>query len=371
MTMQASEIIDYRGKSYPVSDYPLEPFKKQHPESSFPGRCSAAWRGYQGYWKIEKDELYLCSLGWAQHTMDELFGHTKPVFANWYSGKLRMGIDRERYNAFHTVSFHEDVLQFMVKDGIIVSKQMIKEFDEFAFNPPAKYDETILQDVIGGKMNGIFPVDDEVKEYVETLTRFFTKDDYKKRIRIPVLPEKYGYLNQNISDYFLYNRQATVTYNSVAIEKVNDSYKDYTPELLSQLLEDILSADFSTMQTLSKKGFENAPISDETILLNPDIQCLEQAVFEEEDFCIPPHFIRKNRIIKLVKTFKIKRLNSTIFEYKPVLINRPLVINESVRRVNTEKFREKYAAVYEEAEDIYLHALSQKELRKKYGYLLD
>ena len=52
------------------------------------------------------------------------------------------------------------------------------------------------------------------------------------------------------------------------------------------------------------------------------------------------------------------------------MVNQPLVINESVRRVNTEKLREKYGAVYEEAEDIYLPAMPQKELRKQYGYLL-
>ena len=53
------------------------------------------------------------------------------------------------------------------------------------------------------------------------------------------------------------------------------------------------------------------------------------------------------------------------------MVNQPLVINEAVRRVNAEKFREKYGAVYEEAENIYLPALSQKELREEYGYLLD
>lgn len=372
MTMQANEIMDYRGKNYSMYDYPLEPFKEQHPEFPFPGRCSAAWRGYQGYWKIEQDKLYLCSLGWAQHTMEELFGHAKPVFANWYSGALKLGIGKEKHNVFRTVSFHEDVLQFMVKDGIIVSKQMIKEFDEYDFNSPCKYDETILQYVICGKMNNMFPVDYEVKQYIETLTHFFTKDDYKRRIEIPVLPERYGYINQNLSDYFLDNRQVMVTDCFIAIEKVNDdSYKDRTPELLSQLLEDILRADFSSMQTLSKNGFENAAIADEAMLLNPDTKYLEQAVFEEEDFYIPPHLIRKDRIINLLKTFEINRLNSTIFEYKPVLVNQPLVINESVRRVNAEKFCKKYGAVYEEAEDIYLPAMSQEKLREEYGYLLD
>ena len=372
MTMQAREIVEYRGKNYSMYDYPLEPFKNQHPEFSFSGKCSSAWRGYVGHWKIEQGKLYLCSLSWGQHTIEDIFGHSKPVFAHWYSGALKLGVDKEKYNAFFTQRFHEDVLRFIIKDGIIVSKQIIKEFDEFDFSSPCKYDETVLQYVIGGKMNCIFSVVDEVKEYVETVMRFFTKDDYKRRIEIPVLPEKYVFMNQNISDYFLYNRQAMVTDHFVAIEKVNDdSYKDRTPELLSQLLEDILCADFYTMQTLSKKGFENAPISHHTILLNPDIKYLEQAVFEEEDFYIPPHLIREDRIIKLLKTFEINRLNSTIFEYRPVLVNQPLVIDESVRRVNTEKFRKKYRAVYEEAEGIYLPAMSQKKLREEYGYLLD
>lgn len=72
-----------------------------------------------------------------------------------------------------------------------------------------------------------------------------------------------------------------------------------------------------------------------------------------------------------MKTFGTNRLNSTIFEYKPVFIDQPLVINESVRRVNAEKFREIQGAVYDEAEDIYLSAMTQNELQEEYGYLLD
>lgn len=134
----------------------MEPFKEQHREFPFHGRCSAAWRGYQGCWKIEQDKLYLCSLRWAHILWRNFSAIQTRYLQTWYSGTLRLGIDREKYNVFHTGSFHEDVLQFMVKNGIIVRKQMIKEFDEFDFNPPAKYDETILQDVIGGKMNSVF-----------------------------------------------------------------------------------------------------------------------------------------------------------------------------------------------------------------------
>ena len=79
-------------------------------------------------------------------------------------------------------------------------------------------------------------------------------------------------------------------------------------------------------------------------------------------------FIRKDCKITLLKTFEINRLSNTKFEYKPVFIDKPLVINESVRRVNNEKFREIHEAVYDEAEDIYQSAMTQNELQKKYGY---
>lgn len=374
MTIQAREIIQYRGKSYSLYDFPLEPFKKQHPEFPFPGRCSAAWRGYVGHWKIEQDKLYLCLLGLGQHTMEEVFGHSEPVFAQWYSGFLKLGIVKEKHNVLHTYCFHEDVLRCVVKDGVIVSKQIVKEFDEYDFRAPGKYaDKTILQCVIYGVMNHVLPVDFVAKEYVQTLVRFFKNDSsFKERIEIPVLQDRYATLSQNIPSYFLRDRRAMVTDSFVAIEKVKyPPNEDNTSELLSQLLEDILGADFSAMQTLSKKGFEDAPVSYNTILLNPDISYLEQAVFEDEDFSIPPHFMRKGRIIKLLKTFEINRLNSTIFEYEPVLVEKPLVINESVRRVNAEKFREKYGAAYDETENVYLSAMTQDELWKKYGYLLE
>lgn len=305
--------------------------------------------------------------------MKEVFGYPEPVFAQWYSGSLRLGIDKEKHNILHTYCFHEDVLGCVVKDGVIMSKQIIKEFDEFDFRAPGKYaDKTILQCVIGGAMNHFLPVDCVTEEYIETLVHFFTKDTFKKQIEIPVLPERYAMLSQNIPCYFLHNRCAMVTDYFVAIEKTNVlPNEDNVPELLSQLLEDILSADFSVMQTLSKNGFEDAPVSDNTILLNPDINYLEQEMFEDEDFFIPPHLIRKDRTIKLLKTFEINRLSSTKFEYQPVFVNQPLVINEAVRRVNIEKFRETHGAVYDEAEDIYLSAMTQNELQEEYGYLLD
>ena len=60
MTKQIKEIVKYKNEEYGVNDTPLDPYLDEIIEEplrlSFMTSC---WRGYQGYWEIKDDKLYL------------------------------------------------------------------------------------------------------------------------------------------------------------------------------------------------------------------------------------------------------------------------------------------------------------------------
>ena len=55
MTMQAKEIIEYRGENYTMSNLPLNQFIETN-KLKFEAHTTAHWRGYQGYWKLSDDK---------------------------------------------------------------------------------------------------------------------------------------------------------------------------------------------------------------------------------------------------------------------------------------------------------------------------
>ena len=77
--------------------------------------CSAAWRGYKGYWRILQKQLYLTYLerdpcgfevdpkDWKAKSFD--FGkikkglnyHLEPILADWYTGEIVIPIDESKY----------------------------------------------------------------------------------------------------------------------------------------------------------------------------------------------------------------------------------------------------------------------------------
>ena len=63
MTEQSPEIIDYRGQNYYLFQAPLSVYIEKNPNLDFASEYTTAhWRGYQGYWKLEGDKLYLTKI---------------------------------------------------------------------------------------------------------------------------------------------------------------------------------------------------------------------------------------------------------------------------------------------------------------------
>jgi hypothetical protein len=128
MTAQFSEWLSYKGEDHALFSNPLNDYFSQGaPIPPFDKSCSALWRGYVGRWKIEDDRLYLVSLGWQLQdgspvTLQTVFpGASGPVFAEWYSGTLRLpkGKKIENVHMGYSSVYERDALIEIVKGDVV------------------------------------------------------------------------------------------------------------------------------------------------------------------------------------------------------------------------------------------------------------
>lgn len=97
-TGQASELIIYNGDTLEMLSLPLDPYlgeldKRNEKYPFLKEMCSTGlWRGYQGLWKIDNNELFLIDVFQCadkeKSIFRKLFNTDFPIKANWYSGNL-------------------------------------------------------------------------------------------------------------------------------------------------------------------------------------------------------------------------------------------------------------------------------------------
>ena len=132
MTAQIPEKLKYKGKKYDMCSEPLRAYFALTGIKFKPRViCSALSRGYVGSWKIIDDRLYLVKLKNryaknAKSCMAEYFpDHPDRVFAEWYSGKLRLP-QGELLKYIHGgyASIYESVLFLTIKNGILTKAKV-------------------------------------------------------------------------------------------------------------------------------------------------------------------------------------------------------------------------------------------------------
>ena len=139
MTAQIHERLIYEGKECLMADEPLHPYLKEHKiEFSWPH--TACWRGYTGSWLIENGRLYLIGLkayikspstntsrgSIKEVGMDYLFPGQEKVFADWYSGEIRIPQGKLlEYIHLGFASVYEKDLFLMIEAGQVVGKREI------------------------------------------------------------------------------------------------------------------------------------------------------------------------------------------------------------------------------------------------------
>ena len=127
MTTQTGEILTYNGEKTTIATEPLKPYLENRSDISFIFKSTALVRGYIGTWKIKNKKLYLVSLlGFIENNekvdLNYLFPNKKEVFANWFSGQIRIpegNLLRKIRIGYASVFERDKILKF--NKGICIS----------------------------------------------------------------------------------------------------------------------------------------------------------------------------------------------------------------------------------------------------------
>ena len=128
MTIQAGDILSYSGEKTTIVTEPLKPYLETRSDVGFIFKTTALVRGYIGTWEIRNKKLYLASLvGFIENNeqvdLNYLFPNKTEVFANWFSGDIRIpeGKLLEKINLGYESVFEKDrILTF--NKGILISE---------------------------------------------------------------------------------------------------------------------------------------------------------------------------------------------------------------------------------------------------------
>lgn len=135
MTAQSMETIYINGKKRYMISEPLGFYLDtiDNPPEFFPPN-SGCWRGYYGRWKIKDNRLYLTGLdayvaidGKIEEVgKDYLFPDQRTVFAEWFSGDIRVVMGKEiQYVHMGYESIFEKELILQIENGVVKNQKEI------------------------------------------------------------------------------------------------------------------------------------------------------------------------------------------------------------------------------------------------------
>jgi len=370
MTVQAQEILTYRDENFSLIGAPLNSFLEKRKDIEFGMFTTAHWRGYQGHWLLKDNKLYLTQLQSANHTLKDIFKTDEPVFAEWFTGTLEFGFGDYQHD--HWWGYYENYLWLNIDKGKIIDKKITKNFSNEILLEFGKYKGRKFQEVLYGKIKDNTYT--TIRKFIESLLTFIAKNDFKFKVLCPhfkIEAEDIEVVKEIRSygiEYFL-TQNYIATSSKVFWENSND---DNRAERLSSLLEKILSSDFAAIFTLTKQTLEtDAEIDEHSVLINPDISYLNWALKTVEFFSVSSSYLSETFKLKKLKTFKITRLNKTVFEYDPVLESEEYKFPLSIQTINQEKFEKKNKVKYDTNHNFYVPDISTAEMMSLYGFYLD
>lgn len=126
MTAQFYEKLLYNGEEFFMAAVPFRNYLKNNNITIPDADCTACWRGYVGKWEIVNDKLFLISLnvlGNRSITLNSYFPGKTKVFADWYSGEIRIPIgELLEYEHHGFGSIYEKDLFFVIENGTLVKQ---------------------------------------------------------------------------------------------------------------------------------------------------------------------------------------------------------------------------------------------------------
>lgn len=369
MTFQSQDIIEYRDESFTLFGAPLNLYLNNHKEIEFVAATTDNWIGYQAFWLLESDKLYLKDISSGNYSMQDLFKTNKPVFADWYSGPLEFGIGNYYHDEWWV--YFDNYVWLKIENGEVVEKKIIKRFEketEFNFG---KYNGKKFVEVVNGKIQKNTYT--TIKEFIICLLEFIRNKEYGFKIQCPnfKVTEKDIELVRKIRkygiDYFL-TQNFIATSSKVFWEFSNE---DKIALEFSILLERILSSDFTKPITLTKENLESAELAEPTVLINGDLRYLNWAMQTVEFFAIPPSHLEEEFTLKRLKKLSINRLNDFVFEYEPVFEKIKYKFSDNVLMLNRDKFEKINKVNYDTENQFYIPNLNEEELMNQFGHYLD
>lgn len=137
MTAQFREILLYKGERLGMAENPLRPYLDSRIDIEFVSNSTACWRGYVGRWEVIDDKLYLvnlsANLGDEKVGIDYLFPGQTKVFADWYSGEIRIPTGKmQEYVHMGYASIFEKDLFLVFVNGQLVNQYEIDNREAYS-----------------------------------------------------------------------------------------------------------------------------------------------------------------------------------------------------------------------------------------------
>lgn len=137
MTAQAGERLFYKGEETWMAAEPLNQYLQNRKDIKFISPSTACWRGYYGQWEIKNNKLYIIELkaylqGYREVGLDYLFPGQNTVFANWFSGKIRIP-QGEMLDYVHMgyASLYERDLVLVFENGLLTNEYVVDNEEEY------------------------------------------------------------------------------------------------------------------------------------------------------------------------------------------------------------------------------------------------
>lgn len=142
MTAQIADVISIDGAEAMLFSEPLSAWFAFAPRPDFIWESTASWRGYTARWEIRQGKLFLTGLNARVCTVknapndcrdharqvgvSDLFSGQGEVFANWFSGVLRVPLGAQiEYRHMGYDSIYEFDLLLEVANGVVIGTRTV------------------------------------------------------------------------------------------------------------------------------------------------------------------------------------------------------------------------------------------------------
>ena len=237
---------------YYLATEPLKPYLDKN-KIKFTPNCSACWRGYIGKWIVENNKLYIVSLDanssdddsdeiwWLDniYTVDlnYLFPNQNKVFAEWFSGEIRMpygDLLKTSFIGYDAIYEKELILEF--ENGRLINQREIDNNNQRLWFKFEDNDIALKSGIYvfacAGDNHILFEV--HRLEKGEKLWKYFESDFEHYNGWAVVLPEAYHYLTEYDSMSSEWSACDSLFFNSGDTKIIACSIKDKIGYLLAE-----------------------------------------------------------------------------------------------------------------------------------------